>query len=133
LQFKFLLPLQHTKRPASQSKRVVVLPMAFRVRKRVFGTFEKRAPGVTCLLCLFKTDEGVPRHETLQLFSFLFPLQDMKTPALQNKRVVVLRWLFGPEYRLVVSFPAKGNNLYVKFRLYVNNDLYFIDCGEIQG
>ena len=31
------------KRPALQNKRVIVLRMAFRVRK-VFGTFEKRAP-----------------------------------------------------------------------------------------
>ena len=42
--FKFLFPLQHMKRPASQKKQVGVLRMAFRVRK-VFGTFEKRAPG----------------------------------------------------------------------------------------
>ena len=32
------------KRPASQNKRGGVLRMAFQVRK-VFGTFEKRAPG----------------------------------------------------------------------------------------
>ena len=32
------------KRPALQNKQVVVLRMAFRARK-VFGTFEKRAPG----------------------------------------------------------------------------------------
>ena len=32
------------KRPALQNKRVGVLPMAFRARK-VFGTFEGRAPG----------------------------------------------------------------------------------------
>ena len=31
------------KRPASQNKRIGVLPMAFRARK-VFGTFEKRTP-----------------------------------------------------------------------------------------
>ena len=37
-------PLQHTKRPALQNKRVGVLRMAFRVRK-VFGTSEKLAPG----------------------------------------------------------------------------------------
>ena len=33
------------KRPALQNERVVVLRMAFRARK-VFGTFEKRAPGL---------------------------------------------------------------------------------------
>ena len=32
------------KRPALQNKQVVVFRMAFRTRK-VFGTFEKRAPG----------------------------------------------------------------------------------------
>ena len=35
--------LQHMKRPALQIKQVRVLRMAFRARK-VFGTFEKRAP-----------------------------------------------------------------------------------------
>ena len=33
------------KRPALQNKQVAVLRMAFRARK-VFGTFEKRAPGL---------------------------------------------------------------------------------------
>ena len=33
-------------------------------------------------------------HETLQLFLFLFPLQHIKRPALQNKQVVVLRMAF---------------------------------------
>ena len=36
-------PLQHIKKTASQNKRVAVLRMAFQARK-VFGTFEKRAP-----------------------------------------------------------------------------------------
>ena len=31
-------------------------------------------------------NEGVPCHETLQLFQFLFSLQHVKRPALQNKR-----------------------------------------------
>ena len=43
--FKFLFPLQHMKRLASQNKRGSVLLMAFRARK-AFGTFKKRAPGV---------------------------------------------------------------------------------------
>ena len=34
------------KKPALQNKQFVVLRMAFRARK-VFGTFEKRAPGPT--------------------------------------------------------------------------------------
>ena len=37
------------KRPALQNKQVVVFRMAFRARK-VFGTFEKRAPGLKSLL-----------------------------------------------------------------------------------
>ena len=40
---------------------------------------------------LYLQSEGVSRHETLQLFSFLFPLRHMERPALQNKRVAVLR------------------------------------------
>ena len=40
----FLFPLQHMKTPALQNKQLGVLRMAFRARK-VFGTFEKRAPG----------------------------------------------------------------------------------------
>ena len=43
---------------------------------------------------LYLQNEGVSRHETLQLFLFLFPLQLMKRPALQNKQVVVLRLAF---------------------------------------
>ena len=43
--FLFLFPLQLMKRPALQNKQVGVLRMAFRARK-VFGTFEKRAPEV---------------------------------------------------------------------------------------
>ena len=36
------------KRPALHNKRVGLLPMAFRARK-VFGTFEKRDPGLRAL------------------------------------------------------------------------------------
>ena len=43
--FLFLFALQNMKRPASQNKRVGALQMAFRSRK-VFETFEKRAPGL---------------------------------------------------------------------------------------
>ena len=43
----FLFPLEHMKRPASQNKQVGVLRMAFLARK-VYGTFEKRAPGPNC-------------------------------------------------------------------------------------
>ena len=43
---------------------------------------------------MYLQNEGVSRHETLQLFLFLFPLQHIKRPALQNKRVVILRMGF---------------------------------------
>ena len=43
---------------------------------------------------LYLQNEGVSRHETLQLFLFLFPLQHMKRQALQNKQVIVLRLAF---------------------------------------
>ena len=41
------------KRPSLQSKRVGVLQMAFQTRK-VFGTFEKRAPGLKSPLTRYK-------------------------------------------------------------------------------
>ena len=40
---------------------------------------------------MYLQKEGVSRHETLQLFLFVFPLQHMKRPALHNKQVGVLR------------------------------------------
>ena len=42
----------------------------------------------------FAINRGVSRHETLQLFYFLLPLQRLKKPTLQNKRVGVLRMAF---------------------------------------
>ena len=56
------------RRPASQNKRVGVLQMAFRARK-VFGTFEKRAPGHV-LLCFQVTDW----HSTTSKQSVLWTL-----------------------------------------------------------
>ena len=38
---------------------------------------------------LYLQNEGVSRHEPLQLFLFLFPLQHMRRPALQNKQAGV--------------------------------------------
>ena len=43
---------------------------------------------------LYLQNEGVSRHETLQLFLLLFPLQDMKRPALHNQQVAVLQMAF---------------------------------------
>ena len=43
---------------------------------------------------MYLQNEGVLRHETLQLFLFLFPLRHMKRPALQNKQAGVLRMAF---------------------------------------
>ena len=84
------------KEQASHNKLVVVLRIEFGAQT-VFGTFEKRAPGA-CFSkvpkLLYHQNEGVPRHETLQLFLFFIFLQHMKTPALQNKQVVLLRMAF---------------------------------------
>ena len=65
--FNFLFPLQHTKRPALQNKRVGVLRMAFRVRK-VFGTSEKLAPGSWLSLLL----PNLPLSAVLFLEHFIF-------------------------------------------------------------
>ena len=43
---------------------------------------------------MYLQNEGVLRHETLQLLLFLFPLRHMKRPALQNKQTGVLRMAF---------------------------------------
>ena len=52
--------------------------------------------GLQCS-CIFKlrgSNEGVSRHESLQLLSFLFPFLQMKRPTLQIKRVGVVRMAF---------------------------------------
>ena len=46
--FFFLLPLKHVERLTFQNERLAVSQMAFRARK-VFGTFEKQAPGQSYL------------------------------------------------------------------------------------
>ena len=46
------------------------------------------------IILFVSSNEGISRHETLQLIWFLFPLQRMKRPPLQNKQVVVLRMAF---------------------------------------
>ena len=43
---------------------------------------------------LYLQNEGVSRHESLQLLSFLFPFLQMKRPTLQIKRVGVVRMAF---------------------------------------
>jgi len=43
---------------------------------------------------LYLQNEGVWGHKILHLFEFLFPLQDMERPALQNERVGVIRMAF---------------------------------------
>jgi len=50
-------------------------------------------------IILFFSKRRRPKHETLQLSSFLFLLQrHMKRPALQNKQAVILRMAFsGPK------------------------------------
>ena len=55
---------------------------------KLFG----RISGDIMLFCL--QNEGVSRHETLQLFYFLPPLEHLKGLALQSRRVGVLRMAF---------------------------------------
>jgi len=43
----------------------------------------------------------------MQLFSFLFPLQHMKRPALQNKQVVLLRMAFRAR-KVLGTFEKQG-------------------------
>ena len=43
---------------------------------------------------MYLQNEGALRHETLQLFLFLFPLRHLKRPALQNKQAGVLQMAF---------------------------------------
>ena len=54
-------------------------------------------------------------NEPLQLFSFVFPLQHIKRPALQNKRVEVLRMVF--RARIVFGTFEKGALGYGKNRV----------------
>ena len=59
------------KRPALQNKRVTVLGMALRARK-VFGTFEKRAP-------------GMKKYKPLKAISM--PLKSSSTPWIASPSV----------------------------------------------
>ena len=81
-----------------------------RLGPKSYGTFEKQGPvsrksrnfsgtfGVAqCFL--YVQSEGVLRHETLQLFYYIFPLQHMKKKK-QLYRISgsqFYEWLFGPE------------------------------------
>ena len=56
-------------------------------------------------LCIFKTKAS--RGTELQLFLFLFPLQHMKRPALQNKQVVHLRMAFRAR-KVLGTFEKQG-------------------------
>ena len=42
------------------------------------------------IILFVSSNEGVSRHEALQLFQFLFPVQHINGPALQKKQVGVL-------------------------------------------
>ena len=59
---------------------------------------------------MYLQNEGVSRHETLQLFLFLFPLQHMKRQALQNKQVVLLRMTFR-DRKVLGTFEKQGPDL----------------------
>ena len=62
---------------------------------------------------MYLQNEGVSRHETLQLFLFLFPLQHIKRPALQNKQVVLLRMAFRAR-KVLGTFEKQGPAPFVR-------------------
>ena len=64
------------KRPALQSKRVVVLRMAFRARN-VFGSFEKRTPD-------HSTGNLMPYSFAISVWVLLRPLQTIWTLKMQE-------------------------------------------------
>ena len=82
------------KRPALQNKQVGVLRMAFRARK-VFGTFEKRAPGLMDQDLaqgnrpFAASDHVVQNRPCWRASSLLFPHWDIKTKASQASLVQV--------------------------------------------
>ena len=57
------------KRPALQNERVAALRMAFRARK-VFGTFEKRAPGPSCSRHDSANQGSRPKKKKVQVVIF---------------------------------------------------------------
>ena len=69
------------------------------------------------IILFVPSNEGVSRHETLQLFWFLFPLKRMKRPALQNKQVVVLRMAFRAR-KVFGTFEKRAPGAKIRFRLY---------------
>ena len=68
------------------------------------------------IILLYLQNEGVSRHETLQLFLFLIPLQHIKRTAMQGKQVVVLRMAFRAR-KVLGTFEkrAPGVVMWVKF------------------
>ena len=80
------LVVSHARTLAKQT--VAVLGPVSRKSRNFSGVFR------VTQFSLYLQNEGVSRHETLQLFLFLFPLQHMKRQALQNKQVIVLRLAF---------------------------------------
>ena len=96
--FKFLFPLQRMKRSASRNKRGGVLRMAFRVRK-VFGTFEKRAPAFCPRLPNIHTRLGSFDYFCLLLFQRALMFLPRKFPGIlppffwrkKQKRAIFLK------------------------------------------
>ena len=68
----------------------------FQLSLEIWGPFLERPETfqVTQFSFVSSKRRCAPCHETSQLFLFLFPLQHIKRPALQNKRVGVLRVAF---------------------------------------
>ena len=73
---------------------------------------------------MYLQNEGVSRHETLQLFLFLSPLQHMKRPALQNKQAGVLRMAFRAR-KAFGSFEKRAPVQNLTRRVHVKTNSYF--------
>ena len=71
---------------------------------------------------LYLENEGVSRHETLQLF--LFPLQHMKRTALQNKQIVILRMAFRAR-KVILTFEKRAPGLREERGLWIR---FFESC-----
>ena len=76
---------------------------------------------------LYLQNEGVSRHETLQLLSFLLPLQHIKRPALQNKQVVVLRLAFRAR-KVVGTFEKRAPDDLLRWNLKLISTYFIQSC-----
>ena len=85
----YLVGIYISSRKASRSTPASLSGACFSKVPKLFGCILS-----DIILFVYLQNEGVLRHETLQLLLFLFPLQHMKRPTLQNKQVILLRTAF---------------------------------------